>query len=107
MGHGLPNMIGADRNRLQAAIGKAVPDAMVMGTEGMDEPMRMAMPDNTIAMAPVAGPHDVVTMGGMFTVLKVRDRLSGDADPGWYRQPQGSAARPARDAELERDGIAL
>jgi hypothetical protein len=32
-------------------------------------------------------------MGGMFTMLKVRDELAGDADPGWYRQPAGTAAR--------------
>ena len=108
MGHGLPNMIGADAERLQAAIGKAVPDAMVMGTAGMGEPgMRMEMPENTIAMAPVVGPHDAITMGGMFAILKVRDDLVGSDDPGWYTQPRGSVSRLATGAELERDGIEL
>jgi hypothetical protein len=32
-------------------------------------------------------------MGGMFSVLKVRDELAGPGDPGWYRQPPGSVAR--------------
>ena len=32
-------------------------------------------------------------MGGMFTVLKVRDGLTGYADPGWYRHPAGTVAR--------------
>ncbi len=34
-------------------------------------------------------------MGGMFTVLKVRDGLDVDdyGDPGWYRHPEGTVAR--------------
>jgi hypothetical protein len=34
-------------------------------------------------------------MGGMFTVVKVRDDLApGDyGDPGWYRNPEGKVAR--------------
>jgi hypothetical protein len=34
-------------------------------------------------------------MGGMFTVLKVRDDLARDdyRDPGWYRHPPGTVAR--------------
>lgn len=45
-------------------------------------------------------------MGGMFTILKVRDRLPADGgDPGWYRAPDGTRARPATAAELNRDGI--
>ncbi len=109
MGHGLPNMIGADRQRLQAAIDKAVPGAMIMGTEGMgdmdEHAAHMRMPENTIGMMPVDGPHDPITMGGMFAILKVRDTLAGDADPGWYRQPEGSVSRLASAAELARDGI--
>jgi hypothetical protein len=44
-------------------------------------------------------------MGGMFTVLKVRDELDGDADPGWYRMPEGTLARRALPEELHADGI--
>jgi hypothetical protein len=34
-------------------------------------------------------------MGGMFTVMKVREDLApGDyRDPGWYQHPQGTLAR--------------
>ena len=38
------------------------------------------------------GPFDPITMGGLFTVLKVRDRpTAGDAD-SWYRHPKGTVA---------------
>lgn len=38
-------------------------------------------------------------MGGMFTVLKVRDDIArGDyGDPGWYDHPQGTVARRISD----------
>jgi len=45
-------------------------------------------------------------MGGLFTVVKVRDRLkSYDQDPGWYEHPPGTVALKASDAELTRDEI--
>jgi manganese oxidase len=44
-------------------------------------------------------------MGGMFTIIKVRDRL-GQGDPGWYAHPAGTVAREATAAELAADGIA-
>ncbi len=31
-------------------------------------------------------------MGGMFTLIKVRDQLDGGADPGWYQPPDGTQA---------------
>ena len=46
-------------------------------------------------------------MGGMFTILKVRDRLSGYADPGWYDIPPGTLATNATAEELARDGITV
>ena len=33
-----------------------------------------------------------IEMGGMFTVLKVRDDITSYEDPGWYEQPEGAAA---------------
>jgi hypothetical protein len=44
-------------------------------------------------------------MGGMFTLLKVRDDLPSYEDPGWYKQPTSSMARAATLAELTRDRI--
>jgi hypothetical protein len=45
-------------------------------------------------------------MGGMFTLLKVRDTL-GAGDPGWYQAPTGSVAGEASADELARDGIKI
>jgi hypothetical protein len=40
------------------------------------------------------GPFGNLEMGGMFTVVKVRDSLpTGYADPGWYQHPPGTQAR--------------
>jgi hypothetical protein len=41
------------------------------------------------------GPHGPLEMGGMFTVMKVRDDVKpGDyRDPGWYKAPPGTVAR--------------
>jgi manganese oxidase len=65
------------------------------------------MPANSIPMKGAVGPFgDYISMGGMFTVIKVRDRLqSYDRDPGWYKHPPGTVALTASAAELARDGI--
>ena len=36
-----------------------------------------------------------ISMGGMFTVLKVRDGITSFEDPGWYQHPEGTVAGPA------------
>jgi hypothetical protein len=51
------------------------------------------------------GPYGTIDMGGMFTLLKIRDRLTGDGDPGWYK-PKTDVASEASDDELARDGVA-
>jgi hypothetical protein len=39
------------------------------------------------------GPFGEIFMGGMFTVLKVREGLASyEGDPGWYRHPAGTVA---------------
>lgn len=40
------------------------------------------------------GPFGALEMGGMFTVVKVREVLGRDdyRDPGWYRHPKGTVA---------------
>jgi hypothetical protein len=67
----------------------------------------MPYPRNTISMKGATGPFgDYISMGGLFTLIKVRDRLEGyDQDPGWYPHPPGTVALKATDAELARDGI--
>jgi manganese oxidase len=107
MGHDAANLIGADTSGLDARLGRVVPGTMTMGNHGMAEMAQMAMPQpaNSIAMLGGKGPHGTIDMGGMFTLLKIRDRLTGDGDPGWYEPPPADAAVEATADELARDGI--
>ena len=72
---------------------------MAMGRDGMAEMQDMAQhmpgPRNTLPMMMGKGQFGNIEMGGMFTVLKVRDNISSYEDPGWYRFPDGSVARKA------------
>jgi FtsP/CotA-like multicopper oxidase with cupredoxin domain len=96
MGHGVPTMIGVDQRGVAEKINKLLPDYMVMGERGMAEmgDMEMPLPDNTLPMMTGRGPFGPLEMGGMFTVVKIREGLArGDyKDPGWYRHPKGSVA---------------
>jgi hypothetical protein len=78
-------------------ITKLVPDYMHMGDRGMHDMagMEMPLPDNTLPMMTGTGPFGAIGMGGMFSVVKVRDDLKrGDyADPGWYAHPAATVAR--------------
>jgi FtsP/CotA-like multicopper oxidase with cupredoxin domain len=98
MSHVGPNMIGvAQGGDLQKRIGALLPDYMAMGSTGMAEmaEMQMPLPPNTLPMMTGKGPFGAMEMGGMFTVVKVRDDLApGDyRDPGWYRHPDGTVMR--------------
>jgi FtsP/CotA-like multicopper oxidase with cupredoxin domain len=107
MGHDGPNLIGADMRGVDAKLGRVVPGYMTMGQAGMAEmsTMQMPQPRNSISMVGGKGPHGMIDMGGMFTILKIRDKLTGDADPGWYVAPAASVASEATADELRRDGI--
>jgi FtsP/CotA-like multicopper oxidase with cupredoxin domain len=104
MGHGMPNLIGADTKGLDARLGKVVPGYMTMGATGMGEMHQMQLPDNSISMLGGKGPFGTIDMGGMFTILKVRKRI-GDEDPGWFDHPDGTVAMRASAEDLARDGI--
>ena len=109
MGHDFPNMVGINPEGLGQKIRPLLPAYMTMGQTGMDMGnMAEAMPTprNTIAMKGATGPFDYISMGGMMTVMKVRDNLrTYDEDPGWYQHLEGTVAMKASDAELARDGI--
>jgi FtsP/CotA-like multicopper oxidase with cupredoxin domain len=106
MGHQIPNLIGVNPGHLDQRVRKLVPGYMTMGEAGMAEMGEMGMkaPRNSVPMVGSPGPHDYITMGGMFTIIKVRPDLeSYDKDPGWYEQPPGSVATVADRARMLRD----
>jgi hypothetical protein len=110
MGHDIPNAVGLDPNGVDEKIRPLLPSYMTMGHTGMDMgKMAEAMPypRNTISMKGATGPFgDYISMGGLMTILKVRDKLASyDEDPGWYRHPAGTVALKAADIDLNRDGI--
>ncbi len=96
MGHDVPTFIGADKSRLTKMIQKHQPEYMPMGTAGMADmgEMSMEIPANTVPMMTGWGPHGPIEMGGMFSVVKVREGLATDdyVDPGWYENPPGTEA---------------
>ena len=49
---------------------------------------------NTIPMMTGWGQFGSIEMGGMFSVVKVREGISAEeyADPGWYEHPAGTVA---------------
>jgi FtsP/CotA-like multicopper oxidase with cupredoxin domain len=107
MGHGLPNVVGADLASVDERLSRLVPGAMVMGTTGMGGmgEMSMPIPPNSLPMKGAHGAFGYVDMGGMFTVLKVRDDPGSADSEGWFRHPEGTVAGPADAARLAADGI--
>lgn len=109
MGHGLPIMVGADTSTLDRRMSRVIPEYMSMGATGMGGmgEMRMPIPPNSLPMRGAPGPFGYIDMGGMFTVLKVREDPT-TADPaGWYEYPKGSVAQRADEARASADGIVL
>lgn len=110
MGHGMPNLAGVEPGEFDARLAEVVPEfnelGSGMGHEAMDatgdDP---TLPPNSLPMMGGPGGFGYITMGGMFSVLKVRDRLDGDGDPGWYEHPEGTVADAADPAKMAADGI--
>src|SRR6202521_523002 len=101
MGHDVKNFIGVSKADLAKAVRKLAPDAMAMGSTGMSMgEMEMPMPDNTLPMMTGSGQFGPIEMGGMFTIVKIREGLAADdyKDPGAYKNPAGTVAY-----ELEGD----
>jgi FtsP/CotA-like multicopper oxidase with cupredoxin domain len=95
MGHDMRNLIGVSKKDLAKAVGKLAPDAMVMGSTGMAMgEMEMPAPDNTLPMMTGTGQFGPIEMGGMFTVMKIREGMARDdySDPGPYKFPAGTVA---------------
>ncbi|MBX3707157.1 MAG: copper oxidase [Pseudomonadales bacterium] len=111
MGHGIPNPTGVDQSGVEQEIRRILPGYMAMGRHGMAEHQyhtdsgHMRGPENTLPMMTGRGPFGNLEMGGMFTVIKVRDDLAPAdfRDPGWFEHPAaGQARRVSSDPGLGR-----
>ena len=109
MGHDFPNVVGVQKEGFDQKVRHLLPAYMMMGEHGMGEhgihveAGHMPVPKNSIPMVGARGPFDYITMGGMFTLLKVREQLASYDDPGWYKHPPGTVADVASADELRRD----
>ncbi len=104
MGHDIPNATGVDQTGVEERVRAMLPGYMAMGRYGMAEHQDhtqggMPGPPNTLPMMTGRGPFGNLEMGGMFTVVKVRDDIARDDynDPGWYANPQGTVAARVSD----------
>jgi manganese oxidase len=95
MGHEVPNMLGVKQP--EAQINKVLPGYMAMGESGMAEHQlhtdmgHMPGPENTLPMMMGEGRYGKLEMGGMFSMIRVRDELGDQAD--FYEAPTGTQAR--------------
>lgn len=110
MGHPGVNVIGVRDERINRPVQALLPDYMTMGTQGMADmanmsSMGMPVPRNSIPMLGGEGKHSSIDMGGMFTIIKVRDRLTESSAREWYVNPPGTLALEASANELARDGV--
>jgi manganese oxidase len=98
MGHGLPNTLGVSQRALARRMAALVPGYMPMGEHGMSEHQQhidaghMQGPENTLPMMGGQGLFGSMEMGGMFTLIKVRDQWQEGQDPGWFEPPPGTQA---------------
>ncbi len=96
MGHNVKTVIGVQQRDLVKSIRKLVPEYMPMGADGMAMmgEMEMPMPDNSLPMMTGFGQFGPIEMGGMFTLMKIREGLAANdyKDPGHYKHPQGTVA---------------
>jgi FtsP/CotA-like multicopper oxidase with cupredoxin domain len=107
MGHGLPPMVGVDTKTLERRMARVDPRYMSMGTTGMGGmgEMDMPIPANSLPMRGGHGPFSYIEMGGMFTVLKVRENPAEADVEGWYQHPPGTVATLADPDRMSADGI--
>jgi len=107
MGHGLPPMTGVDTRRLDQRMNRVLPQYMTMGTTGMGNmaEMEMPIPPNSLPMRGAQGPFSYIDMGGMFTILKVRDDPERTDPASWYTHPAGTVAALADPARMSADGV--
>jgi len=94
MAHDLPNLLNVDQSGIEEKVRALLPGYMAMGQTGMGEmaDMQMGGPRNTLPMMTGEGQFGAIEMGGMFTVMKVREGITSYRDPGPYKYPPGTVA---------------
>jgi hypothetical protein len=94
MAHDLPNLLNVDQSGIAEKVRALLPGYMAMGQTGMSEmgEMQMGGPRNTLPMMTGQGQFGAIEMGGMFTVMKVREGITSYQDPGPYKYPRGTVA---------------
>jgi FtsP/CotA-like multicopper oxidase with cupredoxin domain len=98
MGHNVPNNLGVDQSGIAQRMREMLPGYVAMGENGMAEHQDHTQmghhpgPENTLPMMMGRGPHGNLEMGGMFTVIKVRDRIDDATASGWFNNPPGTQA---------------
>lgn len=111
MGHGFPNVVGMRAEGLDERVRQYIPGYMTMGNDGMGgmgemQERHMPVPPNSIPMRSTRGPFGFIDMGGMLSLVKVRDSLKGlPEDGGWYDHPPGTVAHKASANELAADRV--
>ncbi len=107
MSHEVPNLLGVDQSKIEGKMKKFIPGYMAMGEKGMDEHQmhakHMKGPPNTLPMMAGVGQFGNIGMGGMFTVVKIRDHLKPGDENGWYDNPPGTVADVALGVGSEAD----
>lgn len=105
MDHEFPNLLGVNQSKVEGKIKKFIPGYMAMGEKGMDEHQmhskHMQGPENTLPMMAGVGQFGNIGMGGMFTVMKIRDQLKPGDEGGWYDNPPGTVADVATGPETQ------
>lgn len=109
MGHDIPPMIGVDTTTLDRRMSRVDPRYMSMGTQGMGgmAEMDMPIPPNSTPMRGGPGPFGTIDMGGMVTVIKVRENPEAADRDGWYEHPPGTVAATADPDRMCADGIVI
>jgi len=109
MGHGLAPVVGADMKKVDERMRRVMPGYMTMGTKGMGNmgDMKMPIPPNSLPMRGGPGPFGTIDMGGMFTILKVRENPTSVDPNGWYAHPAGTVATLADPERMKADGIEI
>lgn len=98
MAHDIENPLGVKQSDLTEQIRKHTPDVMLMGQFGMashaahTQMGHVKVPVNTLPMMDGKGPFGPLEMGGMFTVIKVRDQLDAQSAHSWYDSPKHEIA---------------